>query len=201
MTEDIINVLYKGGFVLIPIFLVAQVGWFFVIERMWFFHRLAFSQRRFWQQAPRAGEELSAFLRSGNAPVKGLFGSLVKDISKNIKLGEKAMVNAVKSSLHDNITGMQKHMGTIAVMAASAPLLGLLGTVSGMVATFNIITQYGTGNPAMMAEGISEALLTTQAGLIVSFPLVLMHNYLLNRADAIESECISGATKLINGLR
>jgi biopolymer transport protein ExbB len=96
---------------------------------------------------------------------------------------------------------LSKHMSTIAIMAASAPLLGLLGTVSGMVTTFNIITQYGVGNPAMMAEGISEALLTTQAGLVVGFPLVLLHNFLLNRADAIETECISGATRLINIFR
>jgi len=59
------------------------------------------------------------------------------------------------------------------VMAATAPLLGLLGTVTGMVTTFQVITLYGNQNPVLMADGISEALITTQSGLVIAFPLIL----------------------------
>ncbi|MDR0516175.1 MAG: MotA/TolQ/ExbB proton channel family protein [Fibromonadaceae bacterium] len=67
------------------------------------------------------------------------------------------------------------------VMAKVAPLLGLLGTVTGMVQTFKIITIYGNQNPALMADGISEALITTQSGLIVAFPIMLLNNRLAEK--------------------
>lgn len=200
MIEDILAILQRGGYVLIPIFIVAQIGWFFIIERMWYLKKMAFSQKTFWKKAPKSIPRRKAYFQS-KLSLSGIFGTIVAHISRKYEYGEKAMVQSVKEVLGEQIPAMQKHMSTIAIMAASAPLLGLLGTVSGMVTTFKVITQYGVGNPVMMAEGISEALLTTQAGLIVGFPLVLMHNYLLNKADAIETECISGATRLINEMR
>ena len=64
------------------------------------------------------------------------------------------------------------------VIAAVAPLLGLLGTVTGMISTFEIITEHGTGDPRMLSSGISEALITTQLGLIVAIPMLLLGNML-----------------------
>jgi biopolymer transport protein ExbB len=200
MIEDILHVLGKGGYVLIPIFIIAQIGWYFVIERIWHLKKMSFPQNKFWNKAPMSGDALKGFIQESQQ-ISGIFGRIVGRISAACRDGEKAMVYATREVLNEHVPGLQKHISTIAILAGSAPLLGLLGTVTGMVTTFKIITQYGVGNPAMMAEGISEALLTTQAGLIVGFPLVLMHNYLLNKADEIENECISGATKLINGLR
>ncbi|MCL2282758.1 MAG: MotA/TolQ/ExbB proton channel family protein [Fibromonadales bacterium] len=71
------------------------------------------------------------------------------------------------------------HMAMI--MAKVAPLLGLLGTVTGMVRTFDVITLYGNQNPVLLADGISEALITTQSGLIIAFPLLLLNNRLVER--------------------
>jgi biopolymer transport protein ExbB len=82
---------------------------------------------------------------------------------------------------------LRRHLNTIGVLAAMAPLMGLLGTVSGMVQTFSNITRFGFGNPVLMADGISEALLTTQAGLVVAFPIVIFHNFLMSRLRKIES--------------
>jgi len=67
------------------------------------------------------------------------------------------------------------------VMAKAAPLLGLLGTVTGMVRTFDVITLYGNQNPVLMADGISEALITTQSGLIIAFPLLLLNNRMVEK--------------------
>jgi hypothetical protein len=67
------------------------------------------------------------------------------------------------------------------IMAKVAPLLGLLGTVTGMVQTFKVITVYGNQNPMLMADGISEALITTQSGLIIAFPLLLLNHRLAEK--------------------
>ncbi|MCL2206951.1 MAG: MotA/TolQ/ExbB proton channel family protein [Fibromonadales bacterium] len=79
------------------------------------------------------------------------------------------------------LTGKREHYKNIATLAAIAPLLGLLGTVMGMVHTFETIKNFGFGNPVLLADGISEALLTTQAGLLVAFPLLLANTYLKRR--------------------
>ena len=73
-------------------------------------------------------------------------------------------------------------------VAAIAPLLGLLGTVTGMIDTFHVITVYGTGDPRMMSGGISEALVTTQLGLAVAVPIMILHHFLERRVDKILSD-------------
>ncbi|MGM0427424.1 MAG: MotA/TolQ/ExbB proton channel family protein [Thermodesulfobacteriota bacterium] len=76
-------------------------------------------------------------------------------------------------AVHRQIQGLYRHIPTIMVLAAAAPLLGLLGTVTGMVETFRVIGIYGTGNAQAMASGIKEAMITTQAGLLVAIPGML----------------------------
>jgi len=79
------------------------------------------------------------------------------------------------------LTGKCEYAKNIATCAAVAPMLGLFGTVMGMVHTFETIERFGFGNPVLMADGISEALLTTQAGLIVAFPLLFANAYIKRR--------------------
>ncbi|MCA9539785.1 MAG: MotA/TolQ/ExbB proton channel family protein [Myxococcales bacterium] len=88
--------------------------------------------------------------------------------------------------------------GAVLVIAAVAPLLGLLGTVTGMISTFDVITEFGTGNPKLLSGGISEALITTELGLIVAIPALLLGNLLNGRAAAMKSEVEQGALRLIN---
>ena len=85
----------------------------------------------------------------------------------------------------------------IKVVSAVAPLMGLLGTVTGMINTFQIITLFGTGDPKMMASGISEALVTTMLGLVVAIPLVLMHSLLASMAKGITTVLEEQSTGLI----
>ena len=75
----------------------------------------------------------------------------------------------------------ERFLSIIGVLASIAPLLGLLGTVTGMISTFRAITIFGTGDPRMMSTGISEALVTTQAGLAIAIPLLLAHHFLKRR--------------------
>ena len=86
----------------------------------------------------------------------------------------------------------------ILVIAAVAPLLGLLGTVTGMIGTFEIITEFGTGDPRMLSGGISEALVTTQLGLIVAIPMLLLGNLLNQSAEGVLSGLETSALAVIN---
>ncbi|MGI9272127.1 MAG: MotA/TolQ/ExbB proton channel family protein [Woeseiaceae bacterium] len=80
---------------------------------------------------------------------------------------------------------LSRGLATVAVLAAVSPLLGLLGTVTGMIETFQSITLFGTGDPKLMSGGISQALVTTQMGLAVAIPLVLFHSLLVGRANQL----------------
>ncbi len=86
------------------------------------------------------------------------------------------------------------------VIAAVAPLLGLLGTVTGMIGTFELITEFGTGDPKMLSTGVSQALVTTQLGLVVAIPVLLVGNGLRARAESVLSSLETGALALINTL-
>ncbi|WP_338667911.1 MotA/TolQ/ExbB proton channel family protein [Pseudodesulfovibrio methanolicus] len=83
---------------------------------------------------------------------------------------------------------LESGLGFIAVMAAVAPLLGLLGTVTGMIDSFQAVTVFGTANPRIMSSGISEALITTQAGLGVAIPAMLLHQFLKQRVQALSAD-------------
>ncbi|MCI6872772.1 MotA/TolQ/ExbB proton channel family protein [Hallerella sp.] len=93
---------------------------------------------------------------------------------------------------------MRQGTHIISVMAAAAPLLGLLGTVTGMVSTFEVITLYGNQNPVLMADGISEALISTQSGLLVAFPLTLLKQRLDERIEYLTEQLELGATIIEN---
>lgn len=84
------------------------------------------------------------------------------------------------------------------VIAAVAPLLGLLGTVTGMISTFDVITEHGTGNPKLLSGGISEALITTELGLIVAIPTLLLGNLLNGWASGLKAQIEQGALRLVN---
>ena len=88
----------------------------------------------------------------------------------------------------------------VAVIAAVAPLLGLLGTVTGMIATFDVITEFGTGDPRMLSGGISAALVTTQFGLIVAIPCLLLGNMLNGWAENLLTEAEGTALRALNAL-
>ena len=80
---------------------------------------------------------------------------------------------------------LQRGLWTIALLAAVSPLLGLLGTVTGIIETFQSITLYGTGDPRVMSGGISQALVTTVMGLLVAIPLLLFHGYLTSKSNSL----------------
>jgi biopolymer transport protein ExbB len=87
----------------------------------------------------------------------------------------------VDEAILQELPGLERGQSFIKLLAAVAPLLGLLGTVIGMIATFQSITLFGTSDPKLMAGGISQALMTTVLGLVVAIPLLFCHSYLATR--------------------
>jgi len=95
----------------------------------------------------------------------------------------------------------EKRLPLLRVIAASAPLLGLLGTVVGMIKTFTLITVLGTGNAAKLSSGISEALITTELGLIVAIPTLIIHGYLSHQTEKRLSLLEQYSIELVNALQ
>lgn len=104
----------------------------------------------------------------------------------------RANAEELEELLHERMLGLMprldRHLGTLAVLGGIAPLLGLLGTVTGMIHTFELVTLFGSGNERILSQGISEALVTTMSGLIIAVPVLLAHAFLSRRVRVIISE-------------
>jgi len=107
--------------------------------------------------------------------------------TKTGSLSGEALIELIKQEIQSYMHGLEKGINTIKIIAQIAPLLGLLGTVVGVLMAFKVISQTGMSNPANFAEGISVALITTVGGLIVAIPHFIAHSYLLGYLDQIES--------------
>jgi biopolymer transport protein ExbB len=188
---DLWRIIAQGGWIMGAIFLAGQLGWFLILERWWTYRKLDGKPHRFLGAGTAHADTAHA------ARAKGLFGRVARSIAEARPYGQQAMVLRAREALHGSVPELSRHLGTLAVLAGAAPLLGLAGTVMGIMETFRVITLYGAGNPSMMAGGIAQALMVTEAGLVVAFPMLLFHDHLQKRADAIEDECVAGATRLI----
>ena len=107
---------------------------------------------------------------------------------KHIGATQDVLENALQEGLLRQMPKLERFLPTMGVLAAIAPLMGLLGTVTGMINIFRVITVVGTGDPRVMSGGISEALLTTQFGLAVAIPLMIIHHFFERRVDRIVSD-------------
>ncbi|MBD3420176.1 MAG: hypothetical protein GF398_08680 [Chitinivibrionales bacterium] len=131
---------------------------------------------------------------------KGVVARVVTTCLEHSKWKRTVAEKKVREILLEESPLLNKHLNTLAVIAGAAPLLGLLGTVTGMITLFKVITDYGTGDPKILAGGISEALITTQTGLAIAIPILLIHNYLRNRTNYVMSEMEKNALRILNRL-
>ncbi|MBW3698121.1 flagellar motor protein MotA [Vibrio sp. T187] len=119
----------------------------------------------------------------GNNPLGRVLAVYDKEQNRTIEALELRLLEAVV----DEQTHLEKGLSMLKLLAALAPMLGLLGTVTGMIETFQVITQFGNGDPKVMAGGISMALVTTVLGLVAAMPLLLAHNILSTQAENIRN--------------
>jgi biopolymer transport protein ExbB len=174
--------LRAGGGVMLPLALVSLVMWLLIADRALFFRRL----HRKNMGALTAFEHIRADRMPDPQQFKGAVSLLVAQFLSR-RSGDPNLdrfildetVLKVSRSLND-------YLALIGVLAAIAPFLGLLGTVTGMIATFDVLTVFGTGNAKAMAGGISEALITTQTGLLVAVPGLYMKGFLDRRARKLQ---------------
>ncbi len=114
------------------------------------------------------------------------------------KEDRETLESVLQEAILRELPRVERGLSLLAVFGAIAPLLGLLGTVTGMIDTFRVITLFGTGDPKLMSGGISEALVTTELGLAVAIPIMLMHTFLSRRVNVIIGEMEEKAVYLTN---
>ena len=118
----------------------------------------------------------------------------------NAHLGRDVMKESIEEAAGHVIHELERYLNTLGTIAAVTPLLGLLGTVVGMIKVFAEIMIQGTGNASVLAGGISEALITTAAGLSVAIPALIMHRYFTGRIDGIVVGLEQETIKLVDAL-
>jgi len=170
----------QGGWVMGPLSLCSLIMWALIGERALFFY----AQKREDIDIREAIEMLEG--RRPAAGGRGLRARLVKNFLKE-RTGMRDLDRNLLYhwSLREKPL-LRRRLAAIGVLASVAPLLGLLGTVIGMVHTFQVITLFGTGNTKALSSGISVALITTEAGLIVAIPGLFLSGWLCRRADRLE---------------
>jgi biopolymer transport protein ExbB len=199
--ESIWNTFVAGGIVMTPILLTGVIGFYFLYSS-WFRIGTDF----FKNDLSKNVERMRVLLEKGDVDqaeqfLKSNSGIVARELFLAIKKGKEnsaGFEDYISIRLLQTSRYIEQGTHVISMMAAAAPLLGLLGTVTGMVATFDVITLYGNQNPVLMADGISEALITTQSGLLVAFPLTLLKQRLDERIDMIRDQIELGATIIFN---
>ncbi len=133
-----------------------------------------------------------------NKREKEFFKDIYKCSLKN-KNDRKVLNNCFREFFLKEIKPIKYKVDILFALVAAAPLLGLLGTVVGMIKTFRLITEFGFGNPDILSEGISVSLLTTEAGLLVAFPGLLMANKIKQKSKKVMSDIMHRGNVIING--
>ncbi len=178
----------SGGIVMFPILGVSFIMWVLIFNRVMFLRRLNV------KNIPRI--EAGKMIRDNVGPDDKFGGANACLVREFLSRRSRTLDPDLDNNILDETVlflnaSLDRHLSTIAVLSAVAPLMGLLGTVVGMMQTFDVITIFGTGNTRAMASGISVALVTTQTGLMVSIPGLYMSGWLNRRAANLKHRIAS----------
>jgi len=189
----------KGGFVMVPLLLTGVLSLLIGVWKSLHLYRLRRAvaapldtvadavRTRDWGAAQEAVKRLPA-------PLSVLVGEALEH--------RHAPREYLEEILHERLLSMtpvwERHLGTLAVFGGVAPLLGLLGTVTGMIHTFELVTLFGTGEARLLSGGISEALITTKFGLGIAIPVLVVHAFLVRRLRVIIGMLESGVARFVN---
>ncbi|MBF0369017.1 MAG: MotA/TolQ/ExbB proton channel family protein [Magnetococcales bacterium] len=173
-----IEFLSKGGVVMIPIGLCSVVALAIIFERFWALRR----KQVIPPEAVRRIEEL--VMRGDMEGGKGYciasrssYGNIILSGLRNHGERRRVIKEAVEEAGRQEVVHMERYLTLLGTIAAITPLLGLLGTVLGMIKVFSVISTVGVGDPGVLANGISEALITTASGLTIAIPALGLHRY------------------------
>ena len=194
----IIYVLEAAGILIIPMFIWGSIALSLIVDK--------------WVQLKKGTQQLSVLnsilnqieqktienmddieKKKRKTVIEPFLTCIIKFNHTHTTFFEKELINTI-SNIEDLC---EKKLSTIQIMGNLFPMIGLLGTVMGMIKMFDALAIFGTGNMAVIAGGISEALLTTQIGLVSALPILFIHNYLSNNKDHIITELEYAKNKLI----
>jgi biopolymer transport protein ExbB len=199
---DLMEQVRQGGPIIWPIFLIAFAALVIVVIKIIYLNRMHGNTDRIMGEVNElaakgdwtACDQIVAGHQGKKSPVVQVIKAGLEARNESRETLESVMQEAI---LHE-LPQVQKGIAMLAVLGAVAPLLGLLGTVTGMIDTFRVITLFGTSDPKLMSGGISEALVTTELGLAVAIPIMLLHTYLSRKSDHLIGDMETKAVQLTN---
>jgi len=196
-----VEIVKSGGWLMLPIILCAIVAMGIILERFW-----TLQQKRVipedltskvwgWVKKDQLDQKQIQTLHQGSALGQILAAGLI-----NRDRDRLVLKDAIEDTGRHVVHELERYLETLGTVAAVTPLLGLLGTVIGMVQVFTAITTHGVGNPTVLAGGIAQALITTAAGLSVAIPSLIGYRYYRSRVDTLVVDMEKEAIKLVEAL-
>ena len=194
------DVLERGGWAMVPLLLCSVVAVAVVLERVFWGMR----RSRVFPGQVAAGvdsllaagkvEELADMCAGSRSPL----GRIVLTGIRNAHRPREEIVEVLELAGRREYSNLQRYVGILGTIAAIAPLLGLFGTVIGIIRTFSLIEQHGIGNPQVLAGGISQALVATASGISIAVPAMVFYRYLLARGRHMTLELEEFTLELLN---
>lgn len=196
-----VEIVKSGGWLMAPIILCAILAMGIILERFWTLKPSRVlpedltSRVWGWIEKDALDHKQIQSLYQGSPLGRILAAGLInRDRERGI------MKDSIEDTGRHVAHELERYLDTLGTIAAISPLLGLLGTVIGMVKVFTAITTHGVGNPTVLAGGIAEALITTAAGLTVAIPALIGYRYYRNRVDGLVVDMEKEAIKLVEAL-
>jgi biopolymer transport protein ExbB len=197
----VFEIVQAGGWLMLPIILSSIVAIAIVIERFWTLNPSRIAPRNaladVWSKL-RHNQLDAAQLRE--LRMSSPLGQILAAGLVNAKAGRNIMIESIEQAAAHVVHELERYLSTLGTIAAISPLMGLLGTVFGMIDIFNDLNSAGTGNANELAGGISKALITTAAGLSVAIPSLLFYRLFLRRVDSLVVELERESIKLVDAL-
>lgn len=199
--QKVLEIIKSGGWLMLPILLCSVAVIAICIERLWTLNPRRIAPRTLlgevwsWLKNNQINAEKLTELRD-SSPLGRIFAAGLS----NSRHGRDVMKDSIEETASQVVHELERFLGALGTIAAVAPLIGLLGTVLGMIQVFTAIMLEGTGNAGVLAGGISQALITTAAGLTVAIPALLAHRYFQRRLDSIVVAMEQEAVKLVDAL-
>src|SRR3569832_605988 len=194
----VFEIVKSGGWVMVPILLCSVAAVAIIAERLWALRKPRICPRhlvdQIWQWA-KSGF-LVVLLFCGFC-VFSLFGCFLAVGLLNRHHSREIMKESIEEAGRHVVLELERYLNTLGTIASAAPLLGLLGTVLGMIKVLSVASTLGIGNPAELAGGLSEALVTTAAGLIVAIPSLMFYRHFQRRIDELVASMEQEALKLV----
>lgn len=194
--------LKQGGLCMIPLGISSVIAATIIIERGIALRRSAViepSVRRLIEEC--RGEESAEAAAAVCRSAKGPFARIVEEVIRTRHLDHTQSIEAVNATGRTQMGSLERGLVLLEIIAGISPLLGLLGTVLGMVTVFNAIAAEGIGDPQVLSDGISKALITTVVGLCVAIPSLGFHSWFSQRVEDLATEMQDRATGFVLRLR